>query len=156
MPDDNHISIFPVTSLACNQRRPFTLGPWKNPDCCFLKRAARVREPHKREGCKVDLSDLCWLVCAREASLRRTVNNTFMCVPLCCVLGCVYSSCVCLCVKGEKKEVLTFKGYASGLCKRTSTNPSHFSYLSSAPPPSDMFNDATCTIRRSGLGPTVL
>lgn len=157
MPDDNHISIFPVTSLACNQRRPFTLGPWKNPDCCFLKRAARVREPHKREGCKVDLSDLCRPVCAREASLRRTVNNTFMCVPLCCVLGRVYSLCVCLCVEGGKKK----KSSPSKATPQDSVRERQLTHLifltcRGPPPQSDMCNDATCSIRKRGLGPTVL
>lgn len=40
--DDNCISIFAIIRLACNKREPFTLRLSKNPDCYFLKRAARV------------------------------------------------------------------------------------------------------------------
>lgn len=129
MPDDNHISIFPVTSLACNQRRPFTLGPWKNPDCCFLKRAARGREPHRRarQGRSVCfvLACLCMRGFSQENSEQFHAYTLVLCLRLCLFVV------VCVCVCEEKRGELTFKGCPSGLCRRTSTNPSHFSYLSS-------------------------
>lgn len=133
-PDDNHISIFPVISLACNQRRPFTLRPCKNPDCCFLKSAARVCEPHR----KVGLYDLC----AREAFswnyLKWQVKKQFSLICFWCICAhwCSFLLCVCsylhLCVS-EFASSASKAACPSGLYAGTSTNPSHLPHLASLP-----------------------
>lgn len=102
IPDDNHISEFPVISLACSQRRPFTLRPCKNPDCCFLKRAARVCEPHKSEmqGRAV------WFVCVSVCVCMRDFCACYFCV---CVSAHWCSFLLSICSYLHVCE-LTFKG----------------------------------------------